>query len=304
MIGGGNSISKKARRPSKKTKLLFSASEKHPLLSFFPQKNRIKYEQITPGIYVFIQDKDTQQVFLWNSNSGHGHPFIANRVNQAFGRAIDDFSWIGAAGELVYGYEILGLSYCTGFFHNSLDVTEPRPITPDYATELALYSQKIQQKLENSFLPLDRYYAVSDWEKIVFNKQNRAFFFTETGFFQTTRTEQLKQFRQKLQQKNQDVAYSTKILTLFNRLLDTIEQLIKENRRTNTAFFTPLANNGVTYPTQAVLPTSLVLQEAEAVPKGKNQFGFFGGQKALSLEQEAEEEETENYSLRNSPFEK
>lgn len=103
-----------------------------PLLSFIPESNRVKYPHIKPGIYIFVQDKESKEIYLWNSNAGHGHPFLASLVNRNLNRQEDDFSWIGAAGEIVFGDEILGLSFCTGFFHKTLKLTEA---DEDYVAE-------------------------------------------------------------------------------------------------------------------------------------------------------------------------
>src|SRR5437870_5658333 len=118
-------------------------------LSFMPVKGETAYPHLPPGLYIFVQDQTTKEVFLRRSKFCHGHPDLANYVNKAFqrelnnfgsvgetisqtiielaGRKLNDFSWLGSAGEIIIGLAgtVLGFSYSTGYFHDKLKLLEP-----------------------------------------------------------------------------------------------------------------------------------------------------------------------------------
>lgn len=169
--------------------------EKKGLVSaFLPHKNQIKYPELNPGLYVFVQHKLTKQIFPWRTQTGHGHPFVANLINQSMALQKDDFSWVGLAGELAIGCEseLLGYAVHTGYFHEKLNLTEPSNDDPLYP----LYMSRINNILDDAGLPPSRFFNIKTWENVVFNQENRQLFFTYDGSFQKMSQEQLHTLQQ------------------------------------------------------------------------------------------------------------
>jgi hypothetical protein len=160
------------------------------ILSFFPIEGESRYPHIPAGFYIFVQDKNTTEIFLLKTASGHGHPFAGNLVNKMLNRPNNDFSWVKPAGEIVFSvnHEILGHSFRTGFFHESLELTEPE-LTDIPA--FTAYLQRINDVLKKTHLPRERFFGVREWEGIVFTQENRRIFFEDSGSFRNMKPEEM-----------------------------------------------------------------------------------------------------------------
>lgn len=211
---------------------LASETRNKHFFSYMPQKGQTHYPHIKPGLYIFIQDKTTKEVFLFPSIFGHGHAFpLLHLVNKSLQIKSDDESWLGSAGEQIIGYggEILGVSVLTGKFHDKLNLTEPSSSDNNYEELIRAYTTRMTEKIEADRLPVDRFFFKNEWLKVVFTHETRIRLFTGPGSFRSTPTEtQAKELQQYLKLEDSTVAYSAKVRCLLEKLFLTIQKISLE----------------------------------------------------------------------------
>lgn len=203
------------------------------VLSYLPREGQTHYPHIRPGLYIFVQHKTTKEVFLFGSIHGHGHAIpLLHLVNKKILKLPNgDESWLGSAGEQVFGYggELLGVCVLTGKYHDKLKLTEPTSTD----TQLSqAYATWIKAKIEADNLPFERFFFRNEWSKLLFNVERRILLFTVAGHFRTVlNQEQEEELRQQLQLPDASANYPTKIGVTLEKLFLSIQKMSQEEAK-------------------------------------------------------------------------